>query len=123
VTGLETAFSVLYTELVVPGVLRFELLLERMSAGASVYGLPVPSLAKESEANLCLVDLEADWKVGEGGYESRSDNSCFAGRVLKGKVLVTVASGSVCYRERGFAIRLASDSGERERLAAPREGR
>jgi dihydroorotase len=47
--------------------------------------------------------------VGEAGYESRSDNSCFAGRELRGKVLMTVAAGSVAYRERSFAIRLAGD--------------
>src|SRR5436309_1538707 len=98
VTGLETAFSALYTELVVAGLLPLELLVERMSAGASIYGLPLPSLAKGSPANLCLIDLAADWKVGEAGYESRSQNSCFAGRVLQGKVLVTVAAGSVAYR-------------------------
>jgi dihydroorotase len=110
VTGLETAFSILYGELVVPGLLPLELLIERMSAGASVYGLPLPSLAKGSPANLCVIDLDASWKVGEAGYESRSHNSCFAGRVLQAKVLVTVAAGAVAYRERAFAIRLAGDS-------------
>jgi len=119
--GLETAFAVLYTELVVPGVLGLELLLERMTAGASVYGLQVPSLAKGSEANLCLLDLESDWKVGESGYESRSHNSCFSGRRLHGKVLVTVAAGSVAYRERAFAIRLAENGGRR--LTGAREER
>jgi dihydroorotase len=110
VTGLETAFSALYTELVVAGHVALDLLVERMSAGASIYGLPLPSLAKGSPANLCLIDLDADWKVGESGYESRSQNSCFAGRVLQARVLVTLAAGSVAYRERGFAIRLADDS-------------
>jgi dihydroorotase len=110
VTGLETAFSSLYGELVVPGVLPLELLIERLSAGASIYDLPLPSLAKGAPANLCLIDLDAAWKVGEAGYESRSENSCFAGRVLQGKVLVTVAGGAVAYRERAFAIRLAGDS-------------
>src|SRR5439155_7095653 len=111
VTGLETAFSALYTELVVPGVLPLDLLVERMTAGASVYVLPLPSLAKGSDANLCLTDLEAEWTVGENGYESRSANSCFAGRTLSGRVLVTLAAGAVAYRERGFAIRLAQPSG------------
>ena len=34
VTGLETAFAVLYTELVLPGVLDLGLIVERMGAGA-----------------------------------------------------------------------------------------
>jgi dihydroorotase len=109
VTGLETAFAVLHTELVIPGVLGLGELVRAMNAGAAVYGLPVPSLAKGSPANLCLVDLDAEWVAGESGYESRSENSCFAGRELRGRVLVTLASGSVVYRERSFAIRLAGD--------------
>ena len=46
VTGLETAFAALYTHLVEPGVVKLELLLERMSAGpARIFGLPVPRIA------------------------------------------------------------------------------
>jgi dihydroorotase len=107
VTGLETAFAALYTELVLPGVIGIELLVERLTAGAAVYGLPVPMLTPGATANLCLVDLDARWTVGESGYESRSQNSSFAGRAFSGKVLMTVADGSVAFRERGFAIRLA----------------
>jgi dihydroorotase len=109
VTGLETAFAVLHTELVLAGLLGLGELVERMTAGAAVYDLPVPTLAKGSAANLCLVDLGADWLVGEPAYESRSENSCFAGRRLEGRVVVTAASGAVVFRERSFAIRLAGD--------------
>src|SRR2546428_6335372 len=56
VTGLETAFAALYTELVLPGTLGLELIVERMSAGAAVFGLEPPSLARGSRADLCLVD-------------------------------------------------------------------
>jgi dihydroorotase len=91
-----------------------------MTAGAAVYGLPVPVLAKGSPANFCLVDLESEWVVGESGYESRSENSCFAGRRLRGRVLMTVAAGSVAWRERGFAIRLAGEDGAAGRVAARR---
>jgi dihydroorotase len=110
VTGLETAFAALYTDLVIPGVLDLDLLVERMTAGGAPYGLAEPSLVPDATANFCLVDLEASWTVGEAGYESRSENSCFAGRELRGRVLMTVAGGTVAYRERAFSIRLAKDS-------------
>jgi dihydroorotase len=106
-TGLETAFAALYTSLVIPGLLELATLVERLTAGALVLDLPVPVLAVGEPANLCLVDLEADWQVGEAGYESRSDNCCFAGRRLRGRVLMTLAAGGVAYRERAFAIGLA----------------
>jgi hypothetical protein len=38
---------------------------------------------------------------------------------LKGRVVLTVAGGSIAYRDRGFSIRLADDSIAAERLPAP----
>ena len=102
-TGLETAFAALHTELVEPGLLTLPALVARMTAGAALFGLPVPTLAPGAPANACLVDLGAEWEVGEEGYESRADNCCFAGRKLRGKVLLTVAGGSVAHRQRSLA--------------------
>jgi dihydroorotase len=104
VTGLETAFAALHTELVLPGHLDLATLVERMSAGAAVLDLPLPGLTPETPADLCLIDLEATWEVGEAGYESRSVNSCYAGRELTGRVRMTLSGGAVAYRERTFAI-------------------
>jgi dihydroorotase len=98
-TGLETAFAALYSGLVVPGVLALALLVERMTAGAALFGLPPARLEPGAEASLCLVDLSARWTVGEEGYQSRSENSCFAGQELAGRVRLTVAGGSVAWRE------------------------
>jgi dihydroorotase len=104
VTGLETAFAALHTDLVLPGLIGLELLAERMTAGGEPFGITAPTLASGSAANIVLVDLAAEWEVGEAGYESRSTNCCFAGRTLTGRVRMTVAGGSVAYRERSFAI-------------------
>ncbi len=97
-TGLETAFAALYTELVLPGVLSFGVLLERMTAGAELFELPVPTIAQSQEANITLIDLDAEWVAGEHGWQSRSESCCFAGRRLCGRVLLTVAAGSVAWR-------------------------
>jgi dihydroorotase len=104
VTGLETAFAAIHTELVVPGVLGLDVLVERMTAGGAPFAIGVPTLAKGAPANVCLVDLTSEWEVGEAGYESRSANCAFAGRRLVGRVRMTVAAGVVAYRERSFAI-------------------
>jgi dihydroorotase len=103
-TGLETAFAALYTELVLTGTIELALLVERMTAGAELFGLPTPTIAVGEPANLTLVDLSAEWVAGEHGWESRSENCCFAGRALMGRVLMTVAAGSVAYRERAFSV-------------------
>ena len=110
-TGLETAFAALYTELVLPGVLDLRTLVTRMTVGGRTLDLPVPRIETGAPANLCLVDLDAEWVVGEDGYESKSANCCFAGRTLRGRVLLTVAGGAVAYRERGFAVTAAPELG------------
>jgi dihydroorotase len=108
VTGLETAFAALHTELVLPGVIDLALLVERMAGGAEPFGIERPTLAPGSEANVALCDLGAEWTVGEDGYESRSQNSWCAGRTLTGRVLVTVAAGRVAFRLRSFSLGVAA---------------
>jgi dihydroorotase len=103
-TGLETAFAALHTGLVLSGVLDLGLLVERMTAGAGLFDLPIPRIAKGEPANLTLVDLDAEWVAGEHGWESRSENCCFAGRPMRGRVLLTLAAGALVYRERAFSV-------------------
>ncbi len=104
VTGLETAFAALHTGLVLPGVLDLSLLVERMTAGGQPFGLTAPRIERGAPADVVLVDLDAEWEVGEAGYESRSANCAFAGRRMTGRVRMTIADGAVAYRERTFAL-------------------
>ncbi|HEY6889925.1 MAG TPA: dihydroorotase [Solirubrobacter sp.] len=103
-TGLETAFAAVYTELVKPGVLPLALVVQKLNAGAALMDLPTPKIEVGKPADLVLIDLEAEWEVGEAGYESRSENCCFAGRTLSGKVITTIAAGGIVYRERNFTV-------------------
>ncbi|MDX6699260.1 MAG: dihydroorotase [Solirubrobacteraceae bacterium] len=97
-TGLETAFAALYTDLVAPGVLSLDVLVDRMTAGAALFDLPTPRVAPGEPANLVLVDLDAEWQAGESGWESKAENNCFAGRTLRGRVLLTVSGGQIAFR-------------------------
>ena len=98
VTGLETAFSALYTRLVEPGILPLSTLIERMSAGpARLYGLPRPRIAVGARANLVLLDLRARWRVEPGGFRSKSTNSWLLGADLRAKVAITLANGRLAF--------------------------
>ena len=66
-TGLETAFAAVHTELVVPGVLPLALVVEKLSAGAELFGLVPPRIAVGRPAELCLIDLGG----GVGGRRGR----------------------------------------------------
>jgi dihydroorotase len=101
VTGLETAFAALNTHLVEPGLLSLTTLLERMSAGpAKAYGLERPRIAVGAPANLVLLDTETAWRVGDGGFHSRSGNSWLLGATVTGAIRLTVAAGRIAYTSR-----------------------
>jgi dihydroorotase len=102
-TGLETSFAALHTGLVLPGLLDLGVLVHRLTEGAAVFGLEPSLIATGRQANMVLVDLDASWVAGEHGWESRSENCCFAGRTLQGRVLLTVAAGGVAHRDRSLA--------------------
>ena len=98
VTGLETAFAVIYTRLVLPGILPLELVLERLCQGpARALGLAVPRIAVGAPANLVLLDLDAGWRVTEQGFRSKSVNSWLLGETLQGRPRLTIAAGRVAH--------------------------
>jgi len=98
VIGLETSFAGLYTQLVEPGVLSLETLLERMSAGpAGIFGLDRPRIAIGAPANLTLIDPNATWRVKPSTLRSRSLNSWLLGQRLRGRVKLTIAAGRVVF--------------------------
>jgi dihydroorotase len=108
VTGLETAFAALYTELVLPRVVDLGLIVERMGAGAELFDLEPATIAPGAAADIALVDLDAEWEAGADGWESRSHNSCFAGRRLRSRPVITIVAGTVAYRRREFTMKVAS---------------
>ena len=100
VTGLETAFAALHTELVLPGVIELGLLVERLAGGAAPSTSAADPRARLGGQRRPLSTSRAEWTVGEDGYESRSSNSWCEGETLTGRVLVTVAAGQVAFRLR-----------------------
>ena len=115
--GLETAFAAIYTELVVPGELALATLIERMTAGGALYGLLTPRIAPGEMANVCLIDTEAAWTVGQTGYASKSANCSFEGMQLRGRILLTVAQGVIAYRQ---PMLVAPDDGSHGRSTGQR---
>ena len=79
VTGLETAFAALHTDLVLPGVLALELVVERMTCGGEPFGIEAPRIEPGATANVALIDSAQVERRG-GGLREPPRNSCFGGR-------------------------------------------
>jgi dihydroorotase len=95
--GLETAVA-LVLELVRAGTLTPAKLATRMSSGpAAVFGLPGGSLAEGAPADVTVIDPEASWTCDPAGLRSRSRNTPFAGRALRGRAALTVVGGKIAF--------------------------
>ena len=92
VVGLETAFPVLYTRLVLPGVLTLEKLLDLLVYNPRKrFGIP---LAKDDYS---VWDLDAAYAIDPSDFLSKGRATPFAGMEVRGKCLLTVCGGKVVY--------------------------
>ena len=98
IIGLETAFSVLYRDLVQSGELDLLTVVDRMStAPARIAGMPAPSIQAGAVANLCVVAPEESWTVSKDGMQSRAFNSAWLGEELPARVKLTLAAGQLAW--------------------------
>lgn len=78
--GFETAFSLLYTYLVVPGIVPLRRLMEGMtSRPAEIFGLEGGAIYPGGRADLTIVDLTAEEAVDPDRFYSKGRNTPFAG--------------------------------------------
>ncbi len=106
IVGLETAFGVAHTELVLGGVLTLPELVARMSAiPAGLFHLPGGSLAPGVVADICVLDVHAGWVVRSADFQSKSRNTPFANRELVGRAVLTLVAGRVAHEREGVAGR------------------
>ena len=102
IVGLETAFALAYTELVLGGVLTLPELIARMStAAAAAFRLPGGSLAPGAPADLVVLDVTARWTVDPAHFHSKSRNTPFAGRTLTGRPVLTLVGGALVHEVSG----------------------
>ncbi len=98
ILGLETAFGLAVTELVLPGLITLPELLYRMSTHpARIFNLPGGTLAVGAPADLVVLDPAARWTVDPSTFYSKSRNTPFTGRTLTGRADLTVVRGRVVY--------------------------
>ena len=98
VVGLETAFAVLHSALVQPGVLTLPELLGRMSTGpARALGLPGGTLKPGQPADLVLIDPGMRWTIDAAAFLSKGRNTPFGGEEVTGRVVRTLVGGETVW--------------------------
>lgn len=99
VVGLETAFSVLYTHLVKPGVLSLEQLIALMHGNpARRFGFGTP-LEPGQPADLTVFDLEKEYIVDPDKFQSMGRATPFAGMKVSGVCQLTMVNGTIVWQE------------------------
>jgi len=100
--GLETALP-LVLELVRAGQLTPAALVTRLSvAPAAAFGLTGGTLADGAPADVTVIDPDASWTCDAGALRSRSRNTPFSGKNLRGRAALTVVGGTIAYSAAGM---------------------
>lgn len=100
VIGLEYAFPILYTELVLTGKIPFVRLIEAMSYfPRKRFGLPVAEIKQGATAELAVIDLSQEWTVRGRECASKGNATPFEGRTVKGKITTTMSGGEIIWRK------------------------
>jgi dihydroorotase len=102
IVGLETAVGLILTHFVGKGEMELATFVERASCQpARAFHLPGGTLAKESPADVTVLDLEATWTVDPARFLSRSRNTPFTEWELTGRAVMTVVGGRVVWEDEG----------------------
>jgi len=98
IIGLETSLALTISELVEPGVISLEQAIRLMTiAPANVLGLPVGCIKEGGPADVTIFDPKAEWTVEPNDFASKSRNTPFKGRRVRGLVKTTICGGKVVY--------------------------
>jgi len=95
ISGLETAVALVVTHLVRDGYLDWVGLARLMSAGpARLFGLANKGTLKVgADADVTVIDPEAEWTVDPEHFASRGRSTPFTGLTLRGRVTETIVGG------------------------------
>lgn len=116
--GVETLLPITITHLVEPGYVTLERAVELMTADpANILGIRAGSLEVGAPADVTVFDPKLGFTVTREWFRSKSKNSPFIGREMRGRALLTIVRGEVVFEEeRGTAApdeREAHEEGER----------
>ena len=97
IVGLETAFPLLYTHLVLKGELTLKQLIDLMSTNPRRrFGLP-ETLTEGKPADFTVFDLNESYEIDPESFLSMGHSTPFTGWKVRGKCVMTAADGKIAY--------------------------
>jgi dihydroorotase len=98
IVGLETLVPLCIEALVQPGHLTWSELISRLTAGpAELLGIERGTLAIGADADVTIIDPDETWTIDAARFASRSRNTPFDGRKVRGRVRWTIVGGELRY--------------------------
>ena len=99
IVGLECAFPLLYTHLVLPGHISLERLVTLMAVNPRrLFGLE-GGVAAGDAADFTVLDLDARWEVDPAAFLSKGRATPFEGWRVQGRAVLTAVNGREVYRD------------------------
>lgn len=104
VVGIETAFPLLYTYLVKPGIMTFEKLMEVMHyAPCERFGLG-KDLSIGNPADFTIFDLDSEYTIDPADFKSMGRSTPFEGWKVNGRCLMTVCGGKIVWDDKTIVM-------------------
>lgn len=99
ISGLETAFPVLYTYLVMSGKVSLQRILEALTLSPrNAFGLP-PVLEEGAAADIAIIDTRTEFTIDSSRFLSQGHSTPFEGKRVYGKVLMTLKDGVAVWKD------------------------
>ncbi len=100
ITGSETAFSLLYTFLVEPGIVTLSQLVNWLTVKpATIFGLNTGKLKVGYPADIALFNLNQEETILAKDFLSKATNTPFIGWKVRGTTVMTIVDGNVVYKK------------------------
>jgi dihydroorotase len=99
IVGLETAFPVLYTSLVLTGKVSLDCIVNALCASPRRIFKLGGSLEVGQKADICVIDLQKEYTIDSSRFYSKGHCTPFDGWKVRGKVRCTIKDGKIVYQD------------------------
>jgi len=96
IASLECALGLYVKALVEPGIVDWPGLIRLMTEGpAKIIGIDKGTLSRDKQADVTIIDPDAEYKIDVGEFRSKSRNCPYHGWTVRGKVEKTIVGGEI----------------------------